>query len=239
MPFWLHKRTRKHKPPRISAVRLSTYSWLWLFRSRRKFRLGGQTYKYATYYLNSSFCVERAVEIPIALETFPWEGNILEIGNVLSQYVPRPHDIVDKYEKGTGVVNTDIVGYNPGKLYDLIICISTLEHVGWDETPKEPEKILKAISTMKSLLTAEGRMLVTVPLRYNTFLDQCLIEGSLGFTRTLYMKRTSYLNAWIETTFEDACEYHYDEKHPCANGLAICFFEKKHAVTCSKTSVDF
>ena len=55
-------------------------------------------------------------------------------------YYKFEHDIVDKYEKKKGIINQDIVDYKPDKKYDLIISISTLEHVGWDETPRENYK---------------------------------------------------------------------------------------------------
>jgi hypothetical protein len=61
------------------------------------------------------------------------ERNILEIGNVLSHYFPVNHDIVDKYEKADGVINQDVVHFYSPKKYDLIVSVSTLEHVGWDE----------------------------------------------------------------------------------------------------------
>ena len=81
--------------------------------------------------------------------------------------------------------------YRPDKRYDLTIYISTLEHVGWDEVPKEPQKILSAVTAMKALLRDKGKMLVTVPLGYNDFLDQCIkktrfLTHSLHETHLLY-----------------------------------------------------
>lgn len=212
--------------PVIVFSRFSMYVWVLLFRSMKTFSLDGKVYQYAAHLQNATFRVERAVEIPIALEMFPWVGDVLEVGNVLSQYIQLPHDIVDKYEKGDGVQNIDVVDYSPEKRYDLIICISTLEHVGWDETPKEPEKILTALKAMKTLLTDKGKMLITVPLGYNEFLDQCIVDGSLGFSRTLFMARTSRMNDWKQTNFEEASAHKYGEVYPCANGIAIGIVEK-------------
>ena len=70
---------------------------------------------------------------------------ILEVGNILSHYFSVNHDIVDKYEKDVDVINQDIIDYHPNKKYDLIVSISSLEHVGEDETPREPKKILYAL----------------------------------------------------------------------------------------------
>lgn len=216
------------KTPFIVCARLSRYLWVLLFRSKKTFSLDGDIYHYATHLANATFRVERAIEIPIAIEMFPWAGNVLEVGNVLSQYIQTPHDIVDKYEKDEGVQNIDIVDYNPQKRYDLIISISTLEHVGWDETPKEPEKILSAMTAMKNLLSDQGKLLVTVPLGYNAFLDECIANEKLGFSRMLFMKRISHKNDWIQTDFKKASIHKYGEIYPCANGIAIGIFEKQN-----------
>lgn len=70
---------------------------------------------------------------------------MLEVGNVLSHYFPIHHDIVDKYEVCPGVINQDIADFLPQEKYDLILSISTVEHVGWDEQPQEPTKLLQVI----------------------------------------------------------------------------------------------
>ncbi len=74
-------------------------------------------YKYCCNWLNMVWRNERAVEIPLALSEIHscQKGNILEVGNVLSQYFPFKHDIVDKYEKAEGVINEDIVNFKPKK----------------------------------------------------------------------------------------------------------------------------
>lgn len=94
---------------------------------------------------------------------------ILEVGNVLSHYFPVNHDIVDKYEKADGVINQDVIDFYPSKRYDLIISISTLEHVGWDENLRDhkilrdPMKVLHAIENLKRLLAPEGKWLSPYP----------------------------------------------------------------------------
>ena len=62
--------------------------------------------------------------------------NIFEVGSVLSHYFPINHDVLDKYEKGHGVINQDVVDFKPHNKYDLIVSISTLEHVGFDDNTK-------------------------------------------------------------------------------------------------------
>lgn len=202
-------------------MRFLAYAWHRVFRANKTFALEGQSYPYAVHLQNATFRNERAVEIPIALGMFPLAGQILEVGNVLSQYGRFPHDIVDKYEEGAGVVNVDIVDYEPGKRYDTIISISTLEHVGWDETPREPEKLLRAMAKLRSLLTPGGRLLITVPLGYNSCLDAFIRDGAFEGIRWLYLERVSRANDWVQTTQEKALQRGFASRYPCANALAV------------------
>jgi hypothetical protein len=38
--------------------------------------------------------------------------------------------VLDKYEQAPGVINEDVVSFSPPQKYDLIVSVSTLEHVG-------------------------------------------------------------------------------------------------------------
>lgn len=118
------------------------YFYCKIFKSLNKFTFKGEKYKYFCHRYNDSWGNERSIEVPIVkkiINNYHCE-EILELGNVLSHYFKICHDVVDKYEKGEGVINQDVVDYNPFKKYKLIISISTLEHVGWDEEPRDPKK---------------------------------------------------------------------------------------------------
>src|SRR5215207_4369431 len=94
---------------------------------------------------------ERAVELPIAWRRVRRTDatSTLEIGNVLSNYFPVRHLVVDKYERVPGVINEDVVDFSPPGKYDLIVSISTLEHVGWDPPePRDPLKLLRAVDNL-------------------------------------------------------------------------------------------
>ncbi|MEW6408075.1 MAG: hypothetical protein AB1465_05290 [Patescibacteria group bacterium] len=119
-------------------------------RKNKYFKFQNKNYKYLICQYNRTWFNERTVEIPIVLNLIKEykKKEILEIGNVLSHYIKFKHDIIDKYEKAKNVINADIVEFNNDKKYDLIIVISTLEHIGWDEKPRDEEKILKAISNL-------------------------------------------------------------------------------------------
>jgi len=93
---------------------------------------------------------------------------------------------LDKYEKGKGVINEDVVDFTPSRKYDLIISISTLEHVGWDETPKEPEKAAKAIENLKRCLNPGGKIVFTVPVGQNPCLDNLIKARKISTDQFYY-----------------------------------------------------
>jgi SAM-dependent methyltransferase len=207
------------KFPFVILHRAGLYAYRKLF-GPKQFELGGQTHRYMVHPLVLDN--ERAVEIPIARDFLRGRtGEILEVGNVLSNYCAFAHDVVDKYEKAPGVMNEDIVTYAPGKKYDVIVTISTLEHVGWDEQPREPEKLARAIACLKELLAPGGELIATLPLGYNPTVDQMLREGRTGFSKLRFLKRVSGDNAWKEARFEEVKDTKFGHPYSCANAIVI------------------
>jgi cyclopropane fatty-acyl-phospholipid synthase-like methyltransferase len=146
-------------------------------------------------------------------------GRILEIGNVLTHYLPHQHDVLDKYEKGEGVIHQDVVDFRPAAPYDLIVSISTIEHVGYDEEPQDPQKIAKAVSVLRSCLAPGGQLLVTIPVGYNPHADVLLRQGL--FPRQYYLRRMGRKNTWVQTTKEDAFRAKFNEPYVFGNALVI------------------
>ena len=64
--------------------------------------------------------------------------------------------------------------------------ISTLEHVGCDEDPRDPIKVLLAIQNLKNLIVSGGKVVITLPLGYNAGLDKLLKEGKIHFTEQYF-----------------------------------------------------
>ena len=192
------------------------------------FTLQGQTYHYFYHHRSTTWKNERAVEVPIILEKIQScrGGRILEVGNVLSNYVHFQHDIVDKYDKeADGVINQDVVDFQPSEneKYDLIVSISTIEHVGWDETPRDPKKIPLALENLTNkCLAPGGEIVVTLPIGYNAYLDKLLKEDKKRFTEQYYLKRISDDNKWIEVGGGgNPREAKYNTPFPYANVLVI------------------
>ena len=187
------------------------------------FTFQGRTYHYLYHPYNTTWKNERAVEVPIILEKIQSHqgSRILEVGNVLSNYVHFQHDIVDKYDKTDGVINQDIVDFQPYETYDLIVSISTIEHVGWDETPRDSKKIPLALENLTKCLVSGGEIVVTAPLGYNTYLDKLLKEDKICFTEQYYLKRISDDNKWIEVGGGEIREAKYGVPFPYANAIVI------------------
>jgi len=197
-----------------------------LLRRPPTFSFSGQTYTYFFARYNVTWMNERSVEIPIAMEALELarSSNILEVGNVTSRYRPElRHDIVDRYEKGNPRVrNHDARTFAPSKLYDLILSVSTLEHVGWDENPREPEKAWQTIRHLSSLLAPEGRLLLTIPAGYHPALDLALLNGNALLESLRALKRKSIWNDWKECSPTDAVACHFGRPYPFANALLVC-----------------
>jgi SAM-dependent methyltransferase len=183
----------------------------------------GQRYSYFTAFYHATYTNERAVEIPIAMNLVSkFRGRrILEVGNVLSHYYPFPHIIVDKYEAGTGVNNEDIVDYKPGEKFDLIISISTFEHVGWDENSQDEKKIPRALANIKNLIKPGGIIMITLPIGQNPTLDRLIRNGSISFDKQCHMRRLSKSNMWTDATWEEVSNAIYGSPFPNANAIIV------------------
>lgn len=143
------------------------------------FRCWGTESRYFIHPYNTTWRNERCIEVPIALEFLrSHSGTGLEFGNVLGHYgIAGGWTVVDKYEKGDGVVNVDIVDFKPESPLDFIVGISTIEHVGWDEPTRDSKKVLQVFDHLRLILGPQGTMLLTAPLGYNPVLDEAVTEG--------------------------------------------------------------
>jgi hypothetical protein len=210
---------------RVSELRTFTnYVRHRALRWQRSFTLAGLAYSYHLGRYNTTWHHERAVEVPVAWEILRWfePEKVLEVGNVLPHYFKTSHTVLDKDEADPRVVNTDVVDYKTDRRFDLIISISTLEHVGFDYSEVvEPHKILLAIDHLRGLLSDHGRLLITLPMGYNPHLDELLRDGTLRFDRLLAMERITPDNRWRETSWANVASARYDDPYRGANGLVF------------------
>jgi hypothetical protein len=167
---------------------------------RREFTLAGERYPYLFHRHKWTWLTERAVEVPVAQALVDGHagGRILEVGNVLSHYRPQSHTIVDKYEHAPGILNRDVLQLDGLGPFDLVLAISTIEHVGWDEEPRDPGKALRAIRGLQALLAPGGKLMLTVPSGYHPELDRSLAAGAVEFTAGSGLKRFGPGPRWAE-----------------------------------------
>ncbi len=122
---------------RVICIFYPIYFLIFL-NKKRQFVYKKRRYDYCLEKYNLSWRSERTLEIPIIQQLIKdnSELNILEIGCVLKHYRSSPKNnwiIIDKYEKFDNVINKDIVDYKPDKKFDLIVSVSTIEHIGIDD----------------------------------------------------------------------------------------------------------
>ena len=192
------------------------------------YHLNGRDFPYFYHTHNVTWSNERCVEISLAADWLcQFQGrSILEVGNVLSRYIPVSHEVLDKYERAAGVTNADIVEFNPDRKFDLILSISTFEHIGFDDDADESsaDKILRAIAACRRLLSPSGRLVLTVPLGYNPELDLLIRSGKLGESRAGFLKRISRRD-WREVPRATALEARYGSPFAYGNAIMMAEFE--------------
>ncbi len=168
-------------------------------------------YTYAVFRAGNVFANEKTIELPIFKRVVENESGALEVGNVLKKYYPElKHIVLDKTCKGKGIINKDILEFQPKKKYDLVVAVSTI---------LDPVQLLPAIESMRTL---GKRVLISVPLGYDPDLDAKLKEVVGG--RRIIMKRISQYNHWIESrNFGSKMRYGYPYEY--GNWMLFMEFE--------------
>ena len=209
-------------PMRIIASRLVVP-----FLSERHFEFRGGLLPCFYAHYNITWCNERAVEIPLArwyLEQC--KGRVLEVGHVLGHYGNHGHLVLDKFETTKGVINEDITVWKTDKRFELILSISTFEHIGFDDevNGESSAKILAAIIACKMILESQGRLVMTVPLGYNPDLDQLIEAGKLGYDRGWFLLRYGP-RQWKEVSKAQAIGTQFGRPYPFANAILVAEFD--------------
>ena len=210
----------------LKPLRLAFAPWIVPRLEPKSFSFRGKQFRCFYSQYNMTWAGERMVEIPIGKDLVEKaQGRVLEVGNVLSHYFPTGYEIVDKFERGPGVLNTDILHFTPDHRYALILSISTFEHIGFDDdTPTSSgDKILEAIAHCRSLLAPEGRLVLTFPTGYNPDLDQLLESGRIGAGRLDCLLRVGR-REWVECNISTALKHPYRSRYPYGNALVVAEF---------------
>jgi len=121
--------------------------------------------------------------------------NFLEIANVTNHYYTYFQDIidskvvVDKYEKGWGVIIKNIFEYRPDHKFDFIFSISTFEYMDSDEGDnpeyvKGNSKLMtyaadNVVHVCHNLLNEGGIFIITAPVAEHHEWDQTLFSAQI------------------------------------------------------------
>lgn len=195
-------------------------------RSSQSFTFADRTYAYFHHSYNLTWLNERCVEIPIIRDLVQSAKNakLLEIGHVLRHYdTTLTHPVVDRYEASdlANLFQEDAETFRGTPPYDLIVSVSTLEHVGWDESPRDEDKIRRTLSHLRELLSPTGQLIFTAPIAYSPPLDKLIDEGE-GLIERRCLQRINARNEWMETDWETIRNCQFHKPYPFANGLAVC-----------------
>lgn len=194
------------------------------------FGFNGRSFEYFRHSYNHASENVRAVEIPIArwviaekLRRNP-RAQLLEVGNVLAHYGEVPWPVLDVREQGATVINVDVMTWQPPRPVDLVVSISTIEHVGFERyaqytAPTRPSAVL---ARLRGFLAPGGRLFATAPTGYNPALDEELRAGTIGADQIRSMRRVAEPNEWAECSVEEALAMPYRQgKHRWGGGLVI------------------
>lgn len=211
---------------RRSAVQIFfaiTASLIGIINYKKEFQIGGKVYQYFHHQYNKTALNERSVEIPLALEFIgSIKGNrILEIGAVLAHYMPVKWDVLDKFEKGEGIINQDVIDFQATEKYDAIVAISTFEHVGIDDDILQPKKSIDGLRNILNQLHPGGRMFLTFPVGYNKTLEDAMLNNTLGF-RKIYFLKKSGLGKWTQCSASDVNDMPYGKAS--AKAIVVAYY---------------
>lgn len=125
---------------------------------------------------------ERAIEIPWCLARYDGEARVLDVGYAFAEpaYLAGLVALGAAELVGADLAEADVPGLRPivgdvrdlpvdDGTFELIVCISTLEHVGRDndvydvDAPRDEQGDEAALRELRRVLARDGRLLVSVP----------------------------------------------------------------------------
>jgi SAM-dependent methyltransferase len=193
---------------------------------------------------------ERAIEIPWTLSRYAGEQRVLDIGtaNAEPAYVEGLRELyapelvtVDLAEPADVLADVRALPFEDGR-FDVVFCVSTLEHVGLDnsaygiDATRDENGQEAALRELYRVLARDGRLLVTVPTGERD--DQgwqlqraprewiSVFEegGFLVFEDELYVHAA---NGWRTATLAEAETARYGEPGPGAGAVLLAELRPK------------
>lgn len=182
------------------------------------FNIGNWHFNYLVHVYNNPRINERAIEVPVAVKMLKELPKALEVGAVTPHYLYKTHEVIDLYEEFPGVINADVLTYQPlDAPYDLVFSISTLEHL-----QGEAEFHL-AIERMKSWLSPEGFLYFTVPFGQEEWMDKVMAEGLDSFEVLRFDKVKPEIHDWGMVPLDTPLRL-YNGDSRWGNSVFLCFY---------------
>jgi len=166
------------------------------------FVFNGVEYAYATSLYKNTQRNMRSVEVPLG-QAFVGRYDaqtILEVGNVLSHHGKASWTTVDLRE---GPIKANVMAWKPRLLFDAIVSISTLEHIGQRKYGTESYEPAGIVDRLRKWLNPGGCLFATIPLRYAHLWDEAILHETLG-GRADFMLRVNDANEWQQCDKERA-----------------------------------
>jgi SAM-dependent methyltransferase len=175
---------------------------------------------------------ERAIEIPWVLARYAGERRVLDVGTVFAEpaYIAGLHELaipelvtVDVAEGATVVADVRDLPFEDAR-FELVLCLSTLEHVGRDnavyavDAPRDDAGDLAGLRELRRVLAPHGRLLVTVPTGIDedqgwqvqrtplAWIERFEQAGFLVFEDELYVRAEE---SWRTATLAEAQQARY------------------------------
>ena len=184
------------------------------------FNIGNWYFNYLVHTYNHPRVNERAVEVPVAVKMLKELPKAIEVGAVTPHYLFCQHEVIDLYEEYPGVINAEVLTYQPrSSSYDLVLSISTLEHL------ENEEAFLLALDRMKSWLSKEGFLFYTLPFGQPgcSWVDKLTLSGSLPGEQIRFDKVKPESHLWQMVEPEEPLRlYNGDTKF--ANSVFLYFY---------------
>jgi SAM-dependent methyltransferase len=187
---------------------------------------------------------ERAIEIPWTLARYSGERDVLDIGsaNAEAAYLEGLRELgapglvtVDLAQPADVVADVRALPFEDGA-FDLAFCISTLEHIGHDNSvygvgdERDENGASSALGELRRVLARDGRLLLTVPTGVREDFGWwaqrpplewiALFEGSgfVVFEDELYLHDDA---GWRTGTLEEAEGARYETPGPGAGAVLL------------------
>ncbi len=115
--------------------------------------------------------------------------------------------------------------------YDAIISVSTLEHIGTYETPRNPGRAAPAVGNLVGLLKPGGELVATAPLGLNHEFDALVERGGIPFGELYALRRVGRGNEWEEADFSAVEGAEYPKSAFGADAIIVGIIRKGQAVS--------